>query len=98
MEFGSTSIFNSKQHCMSICNVQMYLQGASALTPGDAKAFKALLRTLPIESALTNSTPSKATPAHNHSFASGHHGANMNRSVSPLSATGRSNMSSSAMF
>jgi hypothetical protein len=35
-------------------------QGASALTPGDAKAFKALLRTLPIESALTASSPVKA--------------------------------------
>jgi hypothetical protein len=47
------------------------LQGASALRAGDAKAFKALLRTLPIESALTASV--EGTPGskhHNVSWAS----------------------------
>lgn len=77
-------------------------QGASALTPGDSKAFKALLRTLPIESALTNSTPRKTSPAKsthggNTSFASGYTQTG-NRATSPFSATGRTTLSGTGMF
>ena len=61
--------------------IREILQGASALTPGDSKAFKILLRSLPIESALTSSgnTPAKS-PANNHvTFGAG------NRTTSPQS-------------
>ena len=86
--------------CCSVVCSHVPSQGAAALTPGDAKGFKALLRTLPIESALTNSTPGKSPPGHNHSFASTQHGHNssMNRTASPFGSTGRSVVSSSAMF
>jgi hypothetical protein len=88
-------------HLTSCDTVVCVMQGASALTPGDAKAFKALLRTLPIESALTSSTPGKSPTAGGNRAAMNSSLGGMsayNRSMSPLSTTARSTASGGGLF
>lgn len=65
--YTSELLLNSSDNLFAFYNTQ----GASALTPGDARAFKALLRTLPIESALTNGNGSSSPLNHSHSHSGG---------------------------
>jgi hypothetical protein len=71
---ANSGITQAHSHCNKArLKTREILQGASALKAGDSKAFKALLRTLPIESALTASVEGNGTPGskhHNVSWAS----------------------------